>query len=95
MRSILLCFITLFATSCDELQNVVSTIPDPGGMTEQTMAAGLKEALEFGMVGINTGMISTTVAPFGGIKESGYGREGSYLGMEEYLVTKYLCWNVE
>ncbi|MEM9930608.1 MAG: NAD-dependent succinate-semialdehyde dehydrogenase [Bacteroidota bacterium] len=53
------------------------------------------EALEFGMVGINTGMISTTVAPFGGIKESGYGREGSYLGMEEYLVTKYLCWNVE
>ena len=49
MRSILLCFIALFATSCDELQNVVSTIPDPGGMTEQTMAAGLKEALEFGI----------------------------------------------
>ena len=49
------------------------------------------EALEYGMVGINTGMISTTVAPFGGIKESGIGREGSKYGMEEYLETKYLC----
>ncbi len=53
------------------------------------------EALEYGMVGINTGMISTTVAPFGGIKESGFGREGSKYGMEEYLVKKYLCLQVE
>jgi succinate-semialdehyde dehydrogenase/glutarate-semialdehyde dehydrogenase len=52
------------------------------------------EALEYGMVGINTGMISTAVAPFGGIKESGYGREGSRYGIEEYLEMKYLCFEV-
>jgi len=52
------------------------------------------EALEYGMVGINTGMISTTVAPFGGIKESGFGREGSKYGMDDYLQMKYLCWQV-
>ncbi|MBC6996011.1 NAD-dependent succinate-semialdehyde dehydrogenase [Neolewinella lacunae] len=50
------------------------------------------EALEFGMVGINTGMISTAVAPFGGIKESGFGREGSFYGLDDYLEVKYLCW---
>lgn len=50
------------------------------------------EALEYGMVGINTGMISTTVAPFGGIKQSGFGREGSKYGMDDFLVMKYLCW---
>jgi len=50
------------------------------------------EALEYGMVGINTGMISTPVAPFGGIKESGFGREGSKYGMDDYLEIKYLCW---
>ncbi len=50
------------------------------------------EALEYGMVGINTGMISTSVAPFGGIKESGFGREGSKYGMDDYLEMKYLCW---
>ena len=50
------------------------------------------EALEYGMVGINTGMISTAVAPFGGVKESGFGREGSKYGLEDYLVVKYLCW---
>ncbi len=49
------------------------------------------EALEYGMVGINTGLISTEVAPFGGVKESGLGREGSKYGMEEYLEIKYLC----
>ncbi|WP_067037625.1 NAD-dependent succinate-semialdehyde dehydrogenase [Allomuricauda sp. CP2A] len=52
------------------------------------------EALEYGMVGINTGMISTTVAPFGGVKESGYGREGSKYGIEDYLNIKYLCWEI-
>ena len=52
------------------------------------------EALEYGMVGINTGMISTAVAPFGGIKESGFGREGSKYGMEDYLLVKYMCWEV-
>ena len=48
------------------------------------------EALEYGMVGINTGKISTTLAPFGGIKESGIGREGSKYGIEEYVEIKYL-----
>ncbi len=51
----------------------------------------LAEALEYGMVGINTGIISTEVAPFGGVKESGIGREGSRYGLDEYLETKYLC----
>jgi succinate-semialdehyde dehydrogenase/glutarate-semialdehyde dehydrogenase len=49
------------------------------------------EALEYGMVGINTGLISTEVAPFGGVKESGLGREGSKYGIDEYLEIKYLC----
>jgi succinate-semialdehyde dehydrogenase / glutarate-semialdehyde dehydrogenase len=49
------------------------------------------EAIESGMVGINTGLISTEVAPFGGVKESGLGREGSKYGIEEYLEIKYLC----
>ena len=49
------------------------------------------EALEYGMVGINTGLISTAVAPFGGVKESGLGREGSRHGLEDYLEIKYLC----
>ena len=49
------------------------------------------EALEYGMVGINTGLISTAVAPFGGMKQSGLGREGSRYGIDDYLETKYLC----
>ena len=49
------------------------------------------EALEYGIVGINTGIISTEVAPFGGMKESGLGREGSKYGIEDYLQIKYLC----
>jgi len=49
------------------------------------------EALEYGIVGINTGLISTEVAPFGGMKESGVGREGSKYGIEDYLEIKYLC----
>ncbi|CAM5762406.1 NAD-dependent succinate-semialdehyde dehydrogenase [Bosea minatitlanensis] len=52
------------------------------------------EALEYGMVGINTGLISTEVAPFGGIKQSGLGREGSKYGIEDYLEIKYLCLGV-
>jgi len=51
----------------------------------------VSEALEYGMVGINTGLISTAEAPFGGIKQSGLGREGSRHGIEEYLEIKYLC----
>jgi succinate-semialdehyde dehydrogenase/glutarate-semialdehyde dehydrogenase len=49
------------------------------------------EAIETGMVGVNTGLISTEVAPFGGVKQSGLGREGSRYGMDEYLVVKYIC----
>lgn len=52
------------------------------------------EALEYGMVGINTGLISNEVAPFGGVKQSGLGREGSRYGIEEYLELKYLCIDV-
>ena len=49
------------------------------------------EALEYGMVGINEGIISNETAPFGGVKESGLGREGSQHGIEDYLEMKYLC----
>ena len=52
------------------------------------------EALEYGMVGINEGLISTEVAPFGGIKESGSGREGSKYGIEDYLEIKYMCMGI-
>ena len=51
------------------------------------------EALETGMVGINTGLISSEVAPFGGVKQSGLGREGSHYGIDEFLEIKYLCWD--
>ena len=49
------------------------------------------DALEYGMVGINTGLISNAAAPFGGVKESGLGREGGHQGLDEFLETKYLC----
>jgi succinate-semialdehyde dehydrogenase/glutarate-semialdehyde dehydrogenase len=49
------------------------------------------EAIETGMVGVNTGLISNEIAPFGGVKQSGLGREGSKYGMDDYLVTKYIC----
>lgn len=49
------------------------------------------EALEYGIVGVNVGIISTEVAPFGGMRESGIGREGSHYGLDEFLEVKYLC----
>ena len=52
------------------------------------------EALEYGMVGINTGAISNEVAPFGGIKSSGLGREGSKYGIDDYLEIKYMCMDI-
>lgn len=55
----------------------------------------ISEALEYGMVGVNTGHMSTAVAPFGGVKQSGYGREGSRHGIEEYLNLKYLCLHMQ
>ena len=51
----------------------------------------VSEALEYGLVGVNEGLISTEVAPFGGVKQSGLGREGSKYGMDEYLEIKYIC----
>ncbi len=55
----------------------------------------VQEALEYGIIGVNTGIISTEVAPFGGIKQSGLGREGSHHGMEEYLEMKYICTSIK
>ena len=54
----------------------------------------VQEALEYGIVGVNTGIISTEVAPFGGVKQSGLGREGSHHGIEDYLELKYICTQV-
>ena len=53
------------------------------------------EALEYGIVGINEGLVSNAAAPFGGMKESGLGREGSRYGLEEYMETKYLCMTID
>ncbi len=69
----------------------------PFGLAAYLYSSDLKriwrvaERLESGIVGINEGLISSEAAPFGGIKDSGYGREGSHIGLEEYLHTKYLC----
>ncbi|HYA65234.1 MAG TPA: aldehyde dehydrogenase family protein, partial [Burkholderiaceae bacterium] len=49
------------------------------------------ERLEYGMVGVNVGLMTTEVAPFGGVKQSGFGREGSHFGIDEYLDIKYVC----
>jgi succinate-semialdehyde dehydrogenase/glutarate-semialdehyde dehydrogenase len=49
------------------------------------------EALEYGMVGVNTGLIATAEVPFGGVKQSGLGREGAHQGMDDYVEIKYLC----
>jgi succinate-semialdehyde dehydrogenase/glutarate-semialdehyde dehydrogenase len=51
----------------------------------------VSEALQYGLVGINEGLISTEVAPFGGYKDSGFGKEGSKYGVEDYLNLKYTC----
>ena len=53
------------------------------------------EGLETGMVGLNQGMVSNPAAPFGGVKQSGFGREGGYGGIEEYLETKYVAVNMD
>jgi len=54
----------------------------------------VQEALEYGIIGVNTGIISTEVAPFGGVKQSGLGREGSHHGIEDFLEMKYICLSV-
>src|SRR5690606_18195307 len=55
----------------------------------------VSEGLEYGIVGLNTGIISTEVAPFGGMKESGLGREGSKYGIEDFLEMKYVCMGID
>lgn len=55
----------------------------------------VREALEYGIVGVNTGLISTEVAPFGGVKQSGAGREGSHHGIDDYLELKYVCTSIQ
>jgi succinate-semialdehyde dehydrogenase / glutarate-semialdehyde dehydrogenase len=86
----------LFRFSCEE--DAIAMANDTEyGLAAYFYGADVKriwrvaEALEFGIVGINEGIISTEVAPFGGVKESGFGREGSKYGIDEYLSIKYLC----
>lgn len=78
-------------------QEVIQMANDtPYGLAAYVFSEDLKlawqvaEQLDYGMVAVNEGILSTAVAPFGGIKESGFGREGSYMGIEEYLNTKYM-----
>jgi succinate-semialdehyde dehydrogenase/glutarate-semialdehyde dehydrogenase len=86
--------IARFAT---EEQAVVAANDTPYGLAvyyytrEMARIWRLSEALEYGIHGINTGLISSEVVPFGGVKESGLGREGSKYGIEEWLEIKYLC----
>ena len=54
----------------------------------------VQEQLEYGMVGVNTGLISNEMAPFGGVKQSGLGREGSHHGIDDYMELKYICLSV-
>ena len=63
----------------------------PVGVATLTTSDSALPPGEYGSVGANTGIISTEVAPFGGVKESGLGREGSKYGIEDYLEVKYLC----
>lgn len=81
----------------DEAEGIALANDTPFGLAAYFYTENLSrsirvaEALEYGMIGINEGILSTETAPFGGIKASGLGREGSHLGIEEYLETKYLC----
>jgi succinate-semialdehyde dehydrogenase/glutarate-semialdehyde dehydrogenase len=80
----------------DEAEVIAMCNDSPFGLASYFYARDLgrvwrvAEALESGMVGVNTGLITTEVAPFGGVKESGLGREGSHHGMEEYVEIKYV-----
>ncbi len=86
--------ITRFATEEEAIRKANDT---PYGLASYFLSRSMariwrvSEALEYGILGINTGMISTEVAPFGGMKESGIGREGSKYGIDEWLELKYLC----
>ena len=81
----------------DEEDAVVMANATPFGLAAYFYSRDLgrvwqvSEALEYGIIGVNTGLISNAAAPFGGVKESGLGREGGHQGLEEFLETKYLC----
>jgi hypothetical protein len=62
-----------------------------GGLGPHQVIYRVAEALEYGMVGINVGILATEHVPFGGVKQSGLGREGSHHGMDDYVEIKYLC----
>ena len=96
-RSNALFFRISFASSPEEAEVIAMANDSEFGLASYFYSRDLArvwrvaEALETGMVGINTGLISTEVAPFGGVKQSGLGREGSKYGTEDYLEIKYLC----
>ena len=73
------------------ITNVKSNKEKFSNFYNSVLSTRVAEELEYGMVGINEGLISTEVAPFGGIKFSGIGREGSKYGIEDYLDVKYMC----
>ncbi|HGH7136007.1 TPA: NAD-dependent succinate-semialdehyde dehydrogenase [Neisseria meningitidis] len=85
-----LCPVFRFETEAEVIEAANNT--EYGADTARQWRVG--EALEYGMVGINTGLISNEAAPFGGVKRSGLGREGSKYGADEYLELKYLCMDV-
>lgn len=84
----------------DESEVIAMSNDKEFGLASYFYAKGLgrvfrvAEALEYGIVGINTGLISNEVAPFGGMEASGLGREGSKYGIEDYLEIKYLCLSI-
>jgi succinate-semialdehyde dehydrogenase/glutarate-semialdehyde dehydrogenase len=81
----------------DEAQVVAAANDTPFGLAsyfytrDMARAWRVAEALETGIVGINEGALAAEAAPFGGVKESGYGREGSRYGLDDYMSIKYLC----
>ncbi len=87
------------ATFADEAEAIAAANATEYGLVgyvytrDNARVIRVAEALEFGMVGINQGMVSNVAAPFGGVKHSGYGREGGFEGIEEYLETKYVAIN--
>jgi succinate-semialdehyde dehydrogenase/glutarate-semialdehyde dehydrogenase len=86
--------ITVFDTEADAIRQANDTeygLASYAYTRDLSRTIRLAESLEFGMVGINTGLISNPAAPFGGVKQSGFGREGGFEGIEEYLETTYVA----
>ncbi len=75
----------------DDLATLI-TLEEGKPLAESRGEIDYAACLASGMVGINCGLMSNELAPFGGVKQSGLGREGSHLGIDEYLEVKYLCW---